>query len=66
MTDVMGWVSSHWEELLLVLTGTVTAASVLLHVVAPLTANKKDDEVASWLDKALALLKKVSLNKSGA
>ena len=40
-------------------TAVVTAASVLLKVVAPLTANKKDDKVLAALNW---ILEKVSLN----
>ncbi len=62
---MLDWLSANWMTCLLVVTSTVTAASVALHAIAPLTETKADDKAAAGADWLLALLKKLSLNKSG-
>lgn len=48
-----------WALILTVVTAVVTGASVVLKVVAPLTANRTDDKL---LAAAVWLLSKLSLN----
>lgn len=57
------WIVDHWKELALIVTGVVTAASVSLHALAPLTSTDADDRASRWLDKLVALLEKLALNK---
>lgn len=58
----MSWIMSHWMELLLAATGVVTAASLALKAIAPLTKNTKDDKWAARFAKAVKWLEKFALN----
>lgn len=51
------------QNALLIVTSVVTAASIVLKTVAPLTETKKDDKVLKILNKVLKVL---SLHTSGS
>lgn len=52
------WISTA----LIVATAVVAGASVVLKVVAPITATIKDDRVLAFVEKALSFLEKLALN----
>lgn len=58
----MSWIMTHWMELLLAATGVVTAASLALKAIAPLTKNTTDDKWAGRLGKVVKWLEKFALN----
>ena len=50
-----------FQSVLLIVTSVVTGASIILRAIAPLTKNKFDDKVSSFL---ISMLKFLSLNTS--
>ena len=62
MGDLIQWISSNWDVILVTSLAVIGSASLIVKSIAPLTANKKDDKVAGWLDKVHALLSKLALN----
>ena len=54
----MEWLMMNWSDLLLIVTGIITTASVIVK----LTPSQKDDAV---LAKVLKVLEFLSLNKKG-
>lgn len=49
-------------QIITVALAVVGGASLMVAAIAPLTENKKDDEVASWLKKVHTFLSKVAVN----
>jgi hypothetical protein len=62
MMELFSWIAGHW--LVIVETGlmVVGGASVMVHAVAKLTPNKKDDAVAGLLDRVQGWLGRIALN----
>lgn len=58
----MSWFLENWMTLLTALLALVGAASVAVKLIAPLTKNKTDDKIGSWLDKIAAFLGRIALN----
>lgn len=56
------WVLANWQSVLLVFTSAVTAASLVLKVLAPLTKADWDDKALARLNTLLGWLGKLSLN----
>lgn len=52
----MEWLQNHWQDITLIVTGTISVASLIVK----LTPTPKDDE---FLAKVISVLKIVSLNK---
>lgn len=55
MIDLLFWMKAHWQDLALICTGIVTAASV----VVKLTPTPADD---AFLAKVITVLDKLALN----
>ncbi len=60
----MQWLSDNWMMLMLIGTSVVTASSLLLHAIAPLTENTTDDRVAKFVDAVKGVLEKLAFNKA--
>ena len=52
----IAWISSHWADIGLAVTGLVTAASIVVRI----TPTQRDDR---WLAKAMKVLERLSLAK---
>ena len=55
---IIGWVTTNSKDLLLIITGTITVASVIVK----LTPNQTDDKI---LAKIMPWIEKIALNKKG-
>lgn len=59
---MLAWLLANWKMLLDSVAYMVLGASMLVKLLAPLTAGTGDDKAAGWLEKAHAWLKKLALN----
>jgi len=48
----MDWIMHHWDDLMLIVTGIITVASVIVKM----TPSKKDDEELSKIQEMLRLI----------
>lgn len=59
----MNWLASNWQNVLLIVTSTISGAAVTLRLLAPLTRNTTDDRIATWLERAERVLKRLALQR---
>ena len=48
----MEWITTHWKDILAIIGGVVTVASIIVR----LTKSDKDDKALSWIIKILVAL----------
>jgi hypothetical protein len=60
---MLEWMLANWKTALDAAAYIVLGASMLVHLIAPLTDSTGDDKAASWLSKAYTWLKRIALNK---
>lgn len=62
MSELLTWLAQYWVVLLAAAGSVVMGASLTVKALAPYTSTKKDDDMATFLDKVHKWLSKVALN----
>lgn len=63
MGTVISWLGENWGTLLVVVSGVISGASVIVAALAPvLKKTEKDEKALVWLRKVSDFLSKLALN----